>query len=59
MQTRGWGGGGEGTHPYLFLLKGRTKGTSDQLQVPFDDQPWNEMQFNRLYEGIWGTPLGT
>ena len=28
----------------------RTKGTSNQLQAPLDDQPWNEMKFNRLYE---------
>ena len=33
-----------------FLTKGRIKGTNYQLQAPFDDQPWNEMKFNQLYE---------
>ena len=44
-------GGGENS--YLLLWKGRTKGASHQLQAPFDDQPWNETNFERLYESIW------
>ena len=31
---------------YSFLLKGKIKGTSHQLQAPFDDQPWNEMKIS-------------
>ena len=42
-----------GSNSYLFLLKGRTKGTSHQLQAPLDDQPWNKMKFNWLYESIY------
>ena len=41
-----------GSNSYLFLLKVRKKVWSHQLQTPFDDQPWNEMEFNRLYEHI-------
>ena len=32
-----WRGGV--ANSYLFLLKGRIKGTNHQLQAPFDDQP--------------------
>ena len=49
-----------GSNPYIFVLKGRTKSTSHQLQAPFDDQSWNEMKFNQLYEstcvGFWRFP---
>ena len=41
-----------GLNSYLFLLKGRPKGASHQLQAPFDDQRRNGMRFNRLYESI-------
>jgi hypothetical protein len=39
------------------------KGTSHELQAPFDDQQWNEMKFNQLYESIcerfWRFPEGS
>lgn len=38
---------------YLFPLKGRTKGTSHQLQAPLDDQFWNEVKFNQLYKSLY------
>ena len=38
---------------YLFLLKGKTKGMSHQLQVPLDDQLWNEVKFNQLYKSLY------
>ena len=60
MMPKGKGGGL--WNSYLFLLKGRIKGVSHQLQAPFDDQPWNEMKSNRLYEsicvGFWRFPKG-
>ena len=43
---------GGGVNSYLFLLKGRTKGTSHRLQALLDYKPWNEMKFNRSYESI-------
>ena len=51
------------SNSYIFLLKGKTKGTSHQLQALFDDQPWNEMKLSRLYEsicvGFWRFPKGS
>ena len=41
-----------GSNSYLSLMKGRTKGTSHQLQAPLHDQPWNEIKCTWLYESI-------
>ena len=40
-EANGW----NRTKSYLFIPKGRAKGTSHQLQAPFDDQPWNELHW--------------
>ena len=46
----------------LFLSEGRSNGTSDHFQAPFDDLPWNEIKLNRLYEstcvGFMKVPVG-